>query len=274
MAERNYKGFPDPSRIVSVEEASKLLGDEGVVFVDTRNYWKYAKGHVPGAVNLELYAFHWFDTSREGLETFARQMARLLGAYGIDRRKRVIFYQNDSGYDAARGVWLLEFLGNGRGRMLDGGLRAWRRKGLEVSRKDPVVTRASFTPRPDMGVVCGVGELSEGLSAGALEVVDARSRGEYDGTHRRALKAGHIPGAANIEWKRAVRRDGTLKDARQLAELYAEVPARGTVVTYCQSGYRAAHSWLVLKLLGFGDVRNYLGSWYEWGNHPTTLVER
>lgn len=91
-----------------MEEASKFLKDKDTVFVDTWNYWKYAKGHVPGAVNLEMYAFHWVDTSREGLDAFSRQMGGLLGAYGIDNRKQVIFYQSNSGYDAARGVWLLE----------------------------------------------------------------------------------------------------------------------------------------------------------------------
>ena len=129
MAEGNYKGYPDPSHVISVEEASTLVGRKDVVFVDTRNYWKYAKGHIPGAVNLELYAFHWVDTSQEGLEAFAQQMAMLFGAFGIDNEKQVVFYQNNSGYDAARGVWLLEWLGNKHGRLLDGGLNLWKRQG-------------------------------------------------------------------------------------------------------------------------------------------------
>jgi len=274
LGDKNYKGYPDPSHIISVSEASKLLDDEGTVFVDTRNYWKYVKGHVPGAVNLEMYAFHWVDTSKEGLDAFAKEVGGLLGAYGIDNRKQVIFYQNNSGYDAARGVWLLEFLGNKRGRMLDGGLNFWKRNGGELSKIDPPVKRASFTPKPDYGTVCRVDDLRESLGRKGLMVVDARSRGEYDGTYRRALKAGHVPGAVNIEWKQAVRRDGTLKDARQLGALYEGISPRGQVVTYCQSGYRAAHSWLILRLLGFTNVCNYIGSWYEWGNHPDTRVER
>jgi thiosulfate/3-mercaptopyruvate sulfurtransferase len=274
VASGNYKGYPDPSHIVSVEEALKLQKDGDVVFVDTRNYWKYVEGHIPGAVNLELYAFHWFDTSSEGLETFAREMAQLFGAHGIDNRKQVIFYQNDSGYDSARGVWLLEFLGNRNGRMLDGGLDLWRTNKGKVSKKDPEVTRASFVPEVDRGVVAGVDELSGRVGESGLTIIDARSRGEYNGTYRRALKAGHIPGASNIEWTRAMRKDGTLKDAKQLMALYGGLSPQGEVVTYCQSGYRAAHSWLVLRLLGFENARNYLGSWYEWGNHPTTRVER
>jgi thiosulfate/3-mercaptopyruvate sulfurtransferase len=274
LAEKNYKGYPDPSHVVSVEEASRLVEDKKVVFVDTRNYWKYAKGHVPGAVNLELYAFHWFDTSKEGLEIFAREMARLFGAYGIDEKKQVVFYQNDSGYDAARGVWLLEFLGNRRGRMLDGGLRAWKRRGLRLSKTDPDVARVRFESKPNLRVVCGLEELAGSIGRAGLRIVDARAPGEYDGTFKRALKAGHVPGAVNIEWKRAMRRDGTLKNARQLAALYGGLPIQEKVVTYCQSGFRAAHSWLVLRLLGYEKARNYLGSWYEWGNAAKTSVEK
>jgi len=272
-AAANYKGYPDPSRVVSVDEASKLVGKEGVVFVDTRNYWKYARGHIPGAVNLELYAFHWIDTSRAGLEAFARQMSMLLGAFGIDNEKQVIFYQNNSGYDAARGVWLLEWMGNGHARLLDGGLNLWKRRGLPLSTKDSEFTRAEFALKLDRDVVSTLDEIGARAGPGR-SIVDARSPGEYDGTRRRALKSGHIPGALNLEWKRAVRRDGTLKSARQLRKIYLEVSPRDEVVTYCQSGYRAAHSWLVLRLLGFEKVKNYVGSWYEWGSDPSTTVVR
>lgn len=98
------------------------------------------------------------------------------------------------------------------------------------------------------------------------KLIDARSPGEYDGKYRRALESGHIPGAINLEWKQALRRDGTLKDSGQLSKIFSRFNTEASYVTYCQSGYRAAHSWLALKLLGFENVRNYLGSWYEWGN--------
>lgn len=272
--EGNYKGYADPSHVIAVDEAAGLLGREGVVFMDTRNYWKYAQGHVPGAVDLELYAFHWFDTSRAGLETFAREMAHLFGACGIDEATQVVFYQEDSGYDAARGVWLLEFLGNKNGRILDGGFDLWKRTGRSVSVDDPVVKPARFTGKPDPRVVCGLEELRGGMGKRELEVLDVRSPGEYDGSNRRALKAGHIPGARNIEWRSALRGDGTLRDAGELRAIYSGVPPTSEVVTYCQSGFRASHSWLVLRLLGYGRARNYLGSWYEWGNDPSTPVER
>jgi thiosulfate/3-mercaptopyruvate sulfurtransferase len=269
----NYKGYPDPTHVVSVEEASRLVGRKDTVFVDTRNYWKYIKGHIPGAVNLELFAFHWVDTSAAGMKAFAREMSMLLGSLGIDEETKVIFYQNNSGYDAARGVWLLEFLGNDKGRLLDGGLNLWRRQRRKLSTRDEQFGRAEFTARVDGRAASTLQELEGHVTRGDAVIIDARNPGEYNGEHRRALKLGHIPGSLNIEWKRALRKDGTLKDGRQLAVIYGGIPRDGRVVTYCQSGYRAAHTRLVLGLLGYRDVGNYLGSWYEWGNGETTSTE-
>jgi len=270
----NYKGYPDPTRVISAKDASRLIGKKGVVFVDTRNYWKYVKGHIPGAVNLELYAFHWVDTSPEGVEVFARQMATLLGAVGIDRDTSVIFYQNNSGHDAARGVWLLELLGSKNGKLLDGGVNLWKREGRETSTQDPKYDRKRFAPDLDVGVLCTLSGLEDHIKSRDATILDVRNPGEFSGNYRRALKLGHVPGSRNVEWKMALRRDGTLKDARQLRKLYGGISPDTGVLTYCQSGYRAAHSWLVLKLLGFSRVSNYLGSWYEWGNGEFTEVVR
>ncbi|MDA4122861.1 MAG: sulfurtransferase [Thaumarchaeota archaeon] len=270
----NYKGFPDSSRVIGTEEASSLIGRKDVVFVDTRNYWKYVGGHIPGAVNLELYAFHWVDTSDEGMLAFAREMAMLLGAFGVDNTKTVVFYQNDSGYDAARGVWLLQWLGNGNAKLLDGGLNAWKREGRPVSKEDSHLARARFRLKLDKSVLGSIADLKRVVGSSSISVIDVRSAGEFDGTRRRAQKAGHMPGAVNLEWKDALRRDGSLKSASQLEAMYGRFSRNDPLVTYCQSGYRAAHSWLVLKLLGFEDVRNYIGSWYEWGSDPATPVVR
>src|SRR5271155_3565020 len=175
LADLHYKGYPDPSHVISVDEASKLVGRPDVVFVDTRNYWKYAKGHISGAVDLELFAFHWVDTSKEGVEAFARQMASLFGSYGIDRKKRVIFYQNNSGYDAARGVWLLELFGNANGILLDGGLNLWRRKGKAVSTEDAEYRRADFSPRLNDAASCPLAELKRHAERKDATVLDARN---------------------------------------------------------------------------------------------------
>ncbi len=268
----NYKGYSEPSLVVSVDQASKLMGKSDVIFIDTRNYWKYAKGHIPGAFNLELYAFHWIDTSSEGISAFAKQMQMLFRSIGLEPRKRVIFYQNNSGYDAARGVWLLNYLGHEKASILDGGLNLWRRKHLPISTRDPTPPKkpSKFIAKLDESIVATLDSLSKNNS---IQILDARNAGEYNGIFHRAFKAGHIPGATNVEWKLALRKDGTFKDASHLRRLYSSLARDTSTMTYCQSGYRAAHSWLVLRLIGFKDVKNYLGSWYEWANREDASVE-
>ncbi len=271
----NYKGYADPSLIVSAEEARKMTGRSEVIFVDTRNYWKYAKGHIPGAACMELYAFHWVDTSEEGIKAFTKEMRMLFGSLGIGPKTIVIFYQNNSGYDAARGVWLLNLLGHKNARMLDGGLNRWKRLKYPLSEKDPEPRKSQiFSEKINEDVLATREALEASLSKGSAQILDVRNDGEYDASYRRARKSGHIPKALHCEWTKALRRDGSLKSAQEVQKLYTSLDSKSKTITYCQSGYRAAHSWLVLKSLGFDNVQNYLGSWYEWGNDPETPVEK
>ncbi len=278
LATRPYKGYPNPSRIISVDEAAKLQRSGKAVFVDTRNYWKYVTGHIPGAINIELYAFHWVDTSIQGLRAFSHQMTKLFGSFGIDNRKLVVFYENESGYDAARGVWLLEYLGNKNAKLLDGGLNLWRRRKLPTSTEDPRIRPTRFRQRIDKLELATIDTVIGFVEAGGprKRILDTRSEGEYRGQFRRTVKGGHVPHATNVEWSSALRRDGTLKDAKALEDVYARCSFNkgDDIITYCQSGYRAAHSWLVLKLLGYEKVRNYIGSWYEWGSSMETPVSK
>jgi thiosulfate/3-mercaptopyruvate sulfurtransferase len=276
LSEIGYKGFSNPSLVTTVDEASSLIDREDVILVDTRNYWEYAKGHVPGSHNLELYAFHWVDTSTSGLAAFARQMEMLFSSIGISHTKKVIFYQENSGYDAARGVWLLNYLGHRNAQLLDGGFGEWKKKGLPTSRQDPrQVSIGRFSARPDSSLIVTMSSLKAQVGSRReprTQIIDVRSHGEYEGRFRRARRVGHLPGSINIEWSDALAKDGTLRDAKELRKLYSAFSPEIDSVTYCQSGYRAAHSWLILKLLGFRKVRNYLGSWYEWGNNSTTQI--
>jgi thiosulfate/3-mercaptopyruvate sulfurtransferase len=215
------------------------------------------------------------NTSTPGLRAFNRQMGFLFSSLGVDSSKTVIFYQNNTGYDAARGVWLLWYLGHRNAKILDGGLNTWRRKKLPTDTRDAAMSLANFKPRPNPKLLATFAEVMSHLKLKGkeIQILDVRSKGEFLGQNRRAVKGGHIPSAKNIDWTSTLTKDGSLKTASNLEKLYLsrEVEATKDTITYCQSGYRAAHSWLVLKLLGF-NVKNYLGSWYEWGNRSDTPI--
>lgn len=270
-----------PGMLAQAGELWEALGDPGLLIVDTRSYAEYAGGHIPGAVNLDLFAFHWADTSAAGLEAFTAQSARLMSFCGAGQASRVVFYDGTSGMTAARGVWLLEYLGGGaRASMLDGGFSGWTAAagsggagsgGLPVETRPNAFCPSPFEPRPNPGVIAGYEYVRDNL--GRLAVVDARSAAEYSGDIVRAARAGHIPGAANIDWAENLRADGTLKDAGELGSVYGPLRGNGEVITYCQGAYRAANTFVALRLLGLENVRVYLGSWGEWGNMPELPAE-
>ena len=240
--------------------------NDDLVVIDVRPFSEYAKGHIPGAVNLDLFAFHWNDTSARGIAEFDRQTARLLGFAGVTRDRTAAVYDGQSGMLAARGVWMLRYMSHGDSYMLDGGFAAWRGESRPVETGTNAPRPAVFEPRPDPSVLAGYEYVASNLDR--LVLVDARSPEEYDGTVSRAARAGHIPGATNIDWSRNLAGDGRLKDKRRLAEMYGGIPRDSEVVTYCQGAYRAANSFVALKTAGFENVRVYLGSWGEWGNVP------
>lgn len=256
---RTNRGRP-PRRalIVSPEQLESM---EGHVLLDCRGFAEYKKSHIPGAVNLDVFAFHWHDTTPGGLDGFVSQARQLASRAGVCDRRRAVFYDGTSGMLAARGLWLAKCLGHPGAAMLDGGLAAWSagRRPLEGG------TRA-FEPcgapsGSDRSVLIGRDELEAGL--GSLRVVDARSEAEYSGRDVRAARGGHIPGAVNIDWTRNLNPDGSFKGPGQLRAMYG--PDRPTAV-YCHGGYRAANTFVAMRLAGYSDVRVYPGSWGEWGN--------
>ena len=250
-----------------------MLGDSGLLLVDTRPHGEYIKGHIPGAVSLDLFAFHWADTSAGGLEAFTGHSARLMAFCGAGAASDVVFYDDVSGMTAARGAWMLEYLGGdgaGKARMLDGGMSSWKAGGLPVEVEPNAPGPAPFEPRPDRGIIAGYEHIRDNL--GRLAVIDARSPAEYGGKAVRAARAGHIPGAVNVDWTGNLNADGTFKSAAGLGALY-RIPRGAEAITYCQGAYRAANTFVALRLLGHSSVRVYLGSWGEWGNMPELPAE-
>lgn len=256
--------------LIQTSELEKTLDDSNLVIIDARSFKEYSEGHIPGAVNLDLFAFHWFDTTKEGIESFNRQTQQLFSFAGITNEKKVIFYDEVSGMLAARGVWLLMYFSHPQVFMLDGGMKKWKKEKLSLETKANGFKPAKFSGKINSELVASFEYIKKNLNQ--IQIIDARSHDEYDGTILRAARKGHIPTAINVDWNLNVADDGTLKKDNDLLALY-KIPKDSEVVTYCQGAYRAANAFLALKKIGFKKVRVYLGSWAEWANRLELPVE-
>lgn len=233
--------------------------------VDTRSFQEYKKGHVPGAINIDLFQLHWFDTSNKGLSHFSRQTRMLLSNIGMQKSSHVVFYDNVSGMTSARGVWLLLYFSHTYVSMMDGGFEKWKMSGFPIEVKSNSLSHSKFRGKINTNVLATAGEIKESLKNKNLVLVDARSEAEFSGYDVRAVRRGHIPSALNIDWENNIE-NGTFKEIRKLTKIYSRIPKSSNIVTYCQGGYRAANAFVVLKMLGYKNVKMYLGSWGEWGN--------
>lgn len=256
--------------LITPKDLAKELGNPNLVIIDARSYKEYSQGHIPGAVNLDLFAYHWFDTSKKGLEIFNEQSRTILSFVGVTSQKKVVFYDDISGMLAARGVWLLMYFSHQNVFLLDGGIKKWQADALPLETKTNGYKPAKFDGKENPNVLADYEYVSKNLNR--LVLIDARSKEEFDGTVIRGARRGHIPGARNIDFNLNISQDGTLKDTKLLDDLY-KIPKDAEIVTYCQGAYRAANSFLALKKLGFANVKVYLGSWGEWSNRTGLPVE-
>jgi len=256
--------------LITPTELMERLDKPNLIMIDSRSYKEYSEGHIPGAVNLDLFYYHWSDTSKEGIRAFEKQMKNLLSFVGITKDKTVVFYDEVSGMSAARGVWLLTYFSHPEALMLDGGLKKWKSMGLPTETKTNGFRPTKFEGTTNKEIIVGYEYVKKKI--GKVKLVDARTKEEYDGTVIRAARRGHIPTAVSIDWNLNINDDGTMKPIEDLTKLY-KFSKNDEIVTYCQGGYRAANSFLALKRLGFQNVRVYLGSWGEWGNKLELPVE-
>lgn len=255
--------------IVTTHELMAALSNKkkDLLIVDARPFHDYVKGHIPGAVNMDVMQFHWIDSSNPGIAQFNRQMKILLSNIGVTRKKEVIFYDKISGQSAARGVWLLLYFSHTKVAMLDGGLDKWKEDEYMTETKSHPFIHSSFKGTENPKILADLKEIKSSLKKKSVVLVDARSRPEFEGKIIRAAYGGHIPRAMNIEWKEKIE-NNVFKSSKELQEVYSNLSKDSEIITYCQGGYRAANSFIALKMLGYKNVKIYLGSWGEWGNKP------
>ena len=257
--------------IISTNELNSLLHHDEVLIIDTRSFNEYSNGHIPGAVNLDLFAFHWIDTSLDGIKNFNKQAEMLFSFIGVTNNKKIVFYDQLSGMCAARGVWMLVYLSHPDVVMLDGGMKKWQKENRPVVLTQNKPHPSKYIGKPNAQLITGFHYIVDNIDS--LKIIDARSVDEYTGKIIRTAREGHILGAENIDWNLNLTNEGTFKSKSELSKLY-DIPKDSEIVTYCQGAYRAANSFLALKLLGFKKVRVYLGSWGEWGNKLELPVEK
>lgn len=272
----NPKGYANPQLLIVPDElATQLATPTPPLVIDLRPAEAWAAGHVPGAVHLDIFGVSLIDTDPAPLRSFLWILEHLLASRGVATSRHVVVYDEKSGMRAARAFWALEYFGHEHTRLLDGGFAAWQASGQAVS-TDPVApVGTNWTGTRVDERIASYADVLARLDAPDAVVLDTRSEGEYLGTTVRAARGGCIPGAIRIEWTDNLRPDGTFKSADELRSMYepAGVTADKEVFTYCQGGYRAAHGYLALRLLGYQRVRNYVGSWKEWGDRLELPVQ-
>jgi thiosulfate/3-mercaptopyruvate sulfurtransferase len=257
-------------------ELEKKLGSASVAIVDTRPAEEFAQGHIPGAVHFDLFGLSLVDTSEAPLNAFMHMIHHVFELRGISEAKEVVFYEENSGMRAARGVWFLEYFGHPNARMLDGGINAWRQAGYPVTTEGVAPKSSAFNASVRRDVLATADDVLHSLNQENVKILDTRSNGEYRGTQVRAARGGAIPGAIHIEWTDNLDASGKFKSDPELKSMYekAGITPDKEVISYCQGGYRAAHSYIALRLIGFPRVRNYLGSWKEWGDRLDLPIEK
>jgi len=274
----NPKQYANPQLLITPQELAVQLEDEArrPTLLDLRPAELFAQGHLRHAAHLDLFGVSLTDTDPAPLKSFLWMIEHLLATRGVISDRPVVVYESDSGIRAARAFWFLELFGHQNVRLLDGGIRAWKAAGLPLTTESDAPVPSSWVGERRMNVLATWRDVADRLERSGVAILDTRTDSEYCGTTVRAARGGAIPGAVHIEWTRNLGPDGAFKPASELKGMYeaAGITPDREVVSYCQGGYRAAHSYLALRLLGYPRLRSYLGSWKEWGDREDLPIEK
>lgn len=282
MAQNEYV---HPEMLVETGWVAEHLNDPNIRIVESdEDVLLYDVGHVPGAVKVDWHTELNDPIIRDYLD--AERFSKLMSEKGIGNDTTVIFYGDKNNWWACYALWVFKLFGHKDCKVMNGGRKKWIDEGRTLTKDVPQVPRTNYKapPRDDKTIRAFRGEVVAHLGKkGAL--VDVRSPGEYSGEllhmpdypQEGALRGGHIPGAKSIPWAKAVREDATFKLADELKALYEGqgITPDKDIIAYCRIGERSSHTWFVLTyLLGYPKVRNYDGSWTEWGNLVNAPIER
>jgi thiosulfate/3-mercaptopyruvate sulfurtransferase len=272
------------SWLVSTEWVASHLADPSIriveVDVDTK---AYAEGHVPNAVGW-AWDVQLCDTLRRDIIP-RDNFERLMGDSGISNNTTVILYGDNNNWFAAWALWQLEVYGHTNVKLMNGGRKKWIAEGRELVTDVPKPARTTYRAKePNLAIRAFLPETMRASSERTAQLVDVRSPQEFTGEilappglPETCQRGGHIPGAKSIPWGKACNEDGTFKSVEELRALYggAGITGEKPVIAYCRIGERSSHTWFVLKhLLGYPNVKNYDGSWTEWGNLVAAPIEK
>ncbi len=278
--------YAKPEVLVSTEWVAEHLNDPNVRIIESNeDSLLYPSGHIPGAVEVDWTS----DLNDQLVRDYIgkRGFEALASKIGITPETTVVFYGDKNNWWATYAFWVFQLFGHSNAKIMNGGRTKWQAEGRELTREIPTYEATSYTApdRDDSVIRAFRDEVLAHVNAQG-QLVDVRSNPEYTGEklhmegypQEGAIRGGHIPGAQNIPWATAAREDGTFKDVDELRKIYVEdkgLDPNSPTIAYCRIGERSSHTWFVLKyLLGFENVRNYDGSWTEWGNSVGVPIEK
>ncbi len=272
-----FAQYAHGENLVSTDWVAQNLNTEGIVILESdEDVLLYETGHIPGAVKIDWHTELNDRITRDYVD--GEGFASLMKAKGISRDSTVVIYGDKSNWWAAYALWVFKLFGHEDVRLMDGGRAKWIEEGRETTTEKPAVQSSDYpvVERQDSAIRAFLPEVKANI--GKTPLIDVRSPDEYSGrrTHMEgypeegALRGGHIPTARSVPWAKAANEDGTFKSFDELKALYIDelgLAGENDIIAYCRIGERSSHTWFVLKyLLGIDTVRNYDGSWTEWGN--------